>query len=100
MTVLMKKPTTKPKTIISTPKRMLTVFWSPLEFRIVEMLPKGQCFNSEYFISSILQKIVDTQPLPVLNHPKRNDVIHIDNATPHRSLATRDFVLIRLFHRI
>lgn len=85
------KPSTKPKTIISTPKRMLTVFWSPLGFRIVEMLPKGQRFNSEYFISSILQKIVDTQPPPVLNQPKRNVVIHMDNATPHRSLAARDF---------
>lgn len=85
------KPSTRPKTIISTPKRMLTVFWSPIVFRIVEMLPKGQHFNSEYFINTILQKIVDTHPPPTLNQPKRNFIIHIDNATPRRSLASKNF---------
>ena len=51
------KPFTRPRRIISTPKRMLTVFWSPLGFRIVEMLPSGNKFNSSYFTESILKKL-------------------------------------------
>lgn len=85
------KPSTRPKTIISTPKRMLTIFWSPLGFRIVEMLPQGMKFSAEYFTNTILQKITETHPPVVLNQPQRKVVIHMDNATPHRAKEAKVF---------
>lgn len=85
------KPSTRPRTIISTPKRMLTIFWSPLGFRIVEMLPQGMKFSAEYFTNVILQKITETHPPVVLNQPQRRVVIHMDNATPHRAKMVQEF---------
>jgi hypothetical protein len=40
---------TRPKRTIVSPKRMLTVFWSPLGFAVVELLPKGAHFDAGYF---------------------------------------------------
>jgi hypothetical protein len=37
---------------------MLTVFWSPLGFSFVEILPKGIHVDSQYFCSSVLSAIV------------------------------------------
>jgi hypothetical protein len=40
---------TRPKKTISSPKRMLTVFWSPLGFPVIQSLPKRVRFTGEYF---------------------------------------------------
>lgn len=85
------KPSTKTRRIIASPKRMLTVFWSPIGFRIVEMLPHGEKFNADYFINCILKKIVDSNPKQSSNSSKRRVVLHMDNATPHRAKATQNF---------
>jgi hypothetical protein len=47
-----------PRRAITSPKRMLAVFWSPLGFSLVEILPKGIHFDSQYFTSNILSAIV------------------------------------------
>jgi hypothetical protein len=41
-------PTPRRQTI-NPPKRMLTIFWSPLGFPFVQLLPKGRHFNAGYF---------------------------------------------------
>ena len=84
------KPFTRSKRIISSPKRMLTVFWSPLGFRIIEMLPKGTRFNSKYFINEILSKIAEIHNQENPNS-RRRFVVHMDNATPHRSKETQTY---------
>jgi len=50
-------PPEKEKRMITDKKMMLTVFWNPEGFLVVDVLPHGQKFNSEYFINNILQPI-------------------------------------------
>jgi hypothetical protein len=48
---------TRSRQTISSPTRMLTVFWSPLGFPFAQILPKGYRFNAEYFWNHILHEI-------------------------------------------
>jgi hypothetical protein len=48
--------------MIASPKRMLAVFLSPLGFSLVEILPKGIHFDSQYFYYNILSVLVQNQP--------------------------------------
>lgn len=76
---------------------MLTVFWSPLGFRIINFLPRRQKFNAQYLIENILTPITQTHPGPAINN-KRRVVIHMDNSPVHRSAIVHDFsVQNRLF---
>ena len=43
--------------MIGSKKFMLTVFWNTEGFIIIDLLPEGLKFNSEYFINNILEKI-------------------------------------------
>ena len=52
-------PPEKEKKMKTDKKMMLTVFWNPEGFLIVDVLPHGQKFNSEYFINNILQPIYE-----------------------------------------
>ena len=36
---------------------MISVFWNPNGIVLVDTLPKGQKFNSEYYINNILKKL-------------------------------------------
>jgi hypothetical protein len=49
--------------IMTSPKRMLTVFWFPFGFSEVKILPKGQHFDAQYFISTILSVIAENRPM-------------------------------------
>jgi hypothetical protein len=51
---------TRSRQIISGPKRILTVFRSPLGFSLVQILPKEHRFNVEYFCNHILHEIGPT----------------------------------------
>ena len=72
------------------PKTDDSLFWSPLGFKIIEMLPKGCKFNSQYFIESILSKMADLYQEIDQSSPKKF-LIHIYNANPHRSNASKSF---------
>jgi hypothetical protein len=48
---------------IARPKRMLTVFWSPLGFLVVKIMPKGQHFDAHYFMSIILSVMAENRPM-------------------------------------
>ena len=85
------KPFQRSKRTISSPKRMITVFWSPLGFQIIEMLPKGSKFNSRYFIDEILVKIAQFHQEFNGQSNKRKLVVHMDNARPHRSNDSLNF---------
>ena len=78
-----KPPTRTKKTIISK-KYMITIFWNPNGFHVVEALADNMVFNSDYFINEILEQInfqtsMDREKL------KQNLILHFDNARPHIS---------------
>jgi hypothetical protein len=49
-----KEVRTRPGGTTASPKQRLAVFWSPLSFPLVEILPKGTHFHSQDFCSNIL----------------------------------------------
>jgi hypothetical protein len=48
--------------MITSPKRILTLFWSPVSFPIIEILPKEDYCDIEFFCSKFLQKIDRIRP--------------------------------------
>jgi hypothetical protein len=69
---------------------MLTVFWSPLGFSPVEIMPKGILFDSQYFCSNLLSTIVQDQSSETPEDQERRMVLHFDNATLHTAKCTID----------
>jgi hypothetical protein len=43
--------------MISSPKRMVIIFWSPLGFRVIRVLPKGAHFHATYLRHNIIDEI-------------------------------------------
>lgn len=81
-----------PKRMISDTKFMYTIFWNPWKFYIVDVLPKGQKFNSEYFINNILEELqTEVYPDGRRKHSKKYS-IHMDNAKPHTSVQTKSWI--------
>jgi hypothetical protein len=72
------------KKVINSPKAMLTVFWSPNGFHIIEALPAGRNFTSEYFCETILYTLRKN----LSQMTARKIVVPMDNAQPHRSKLT------------
>lgn len=82
----------KPRRLIGDPKYMFTIFWNPWDFYIIDVLPKQDKFNSDYFINNILQPLeIKLYPEGRNPHSKKYTV-HFDNARPHTSLKTRSFI--------
>jgi hypothetical protein len=50
-------PTTIERQMISSSKTMLTVVWNPHGIQLVNVLPKGQKWTSQYYIDHILPEI-------------------------------------------
>jgi histone-lysine N-methyltransferase SETMAR len=83
---------TRPKKTIASPKRMLTVFWSPLGFPVIQCLPKGFRFTGEYFCSNILREIQEKRPNDRAEDGRRKLVLHFDNAAVHTARDTIDLM--------
>jgi hypothetical protein len=43
--------------MLSSPKHMITIFWLPLGFRVIRVLPKRPHFDATYFLDNILDEI-------------------------------------------
>jgi hypothetical protein len=71
---------------------MLTVFWSPLGFSLVQILPKGGHFNARYFCENIIAEIDRIRPASTAEDARRKIVLHFDNASPHTAAVSLDFL--------
>jgi transposase len=58
---------------------MATIVWNPQSFHLINVLPKGQKFNANYYIDRILQSLLENRP----TGPGPSLIIHADNARPH-----------------
>jgi histone-lysine N-methyltransferase SETMAR len=85
---------------IQSQKYMITIFWNPHGFHVVEMLPDGEKFTAEYMTSVILAKLVEALYGTVRPKNQRKIWVHIDNAAPHNAKLTRDFLEKSEFHRL
>jgi histone-lysine N-methyltransferase SETMAR len=71
---------------------MLTIFWSPLGFSLLEILPKRIHFDSQYFCSSNLSAIVQNRQSETHEDRRRRMVVHFDSATPHTAKYMIDYL--------
>jgi hypothetical protein len=83
---------TRSRQTISSPKRILTGFWSPLDFPLVRMLPTGAHFDPHYFCTNIIPDIDRIRPAATAEDARRNVFLHFDNASPHTATATVSFL--------
>ena len=70
---------------------MLTVFWNPEGFLVVDVLPHRQKFNSEYFINNILQPIYE-QLSSRAEELGKTITLHFDNAKVHTSRKVHEYM--------
>jgi hypothetical protein len=70
---------------------MLTVFWSLLDFPLVQILPKGHRFNSEYFRNHILYKIDQISLATTDEDARRKIILHFDDIAPRTAAASLAF---------
>jgi hypothetical protein len=76
---------TRPGKMLSSPKAMIVIFWSPLDFPVIQALSSEVTFTAEFFAENILPEIVAAKPA---SDTHRRLVLHMDNASPHRALVT------------
>jgi hypothetical protein len=78
---------------MNTHKVMVTVFWSPLGFLVLEPLAKRKTFTSDYFRETICLHFVEYIPLEMRQLRGRCLTVHMDNASSHRSKQTTDCLI-------
>jgi histone-lysine N-methyltransferase SETMAR len=80
---------TRARHIISTPKVLIAIFWSPLGFPVIDALPTGEKFTALYFCDNIVPQIGEQRSSDARQKTGRKLVVHMDNATPHRAKLTK-----------
>jgi hypothetical protein len=73
--------------MIQSPKFILIIAWNPSGFHVVDVLPKEQKLNTEYYTSVILQPFVAWRQAQVIG-PERKFIIHADDPK-HRTAKVR-----------
>jgi hypothetical protein len=68
---------------------MLTIAWNPSGFHVIDVLSKGQKFNTGCYISAIFEPLVAWRKAQA-SSPKKL-IVHGDNANPHTAKVTRKF---------
>lgn len=66
-------------------KYMLTVIWSVDGFKLINVMPEKEKFNSNYFIYNIIEPLACKIYPNGRNPHETKYVLHIDNARPHNS---------------
>ena len=81
-------------------KILLTIFFSPSGFHVIDELPEKTKFNSSYFCDNIITPL---EKYFINRRPKtgtKNIFIHFDNAKPHISQYTKNFIFSKKFNLI
>jgi len=76
------------KRVIGDEKIMLTVLFSRMGILVVDFLPEGQNFNSEYMTSTIIPKLVAKIKETSTTKISYKWFIHLDNSPVHNSKLT------------
>jgi hypothetical protein len=82
---------------IGSQKVMVTIFWSPRGFSVVEALPKNEKFNSKYMTDTIIPALVTANKQAPESYSEHQSYIHFDNATPHKSVVTQSVLVQNKF---
>lgn len=77
---------------------MLTIFWNPEGFPLIDVLPEGTKFTAGYFIDKILSRILELYS-PLIENNHRKITLHFDNARPHTARKVNDFMAVHHMKR-
>jgi hypothetical protein len=78
-------------------KWLITIFWSPLGFPVIDALPAGEKFTGRDFCDNIAPQIAEQRSSDARQNRSRKFVVHMDNATPQRAKSTKScFKTLRL----
>jgi histone-lysine N-methyltransferase SETMAR len=80
------------KPSIITKKFMITIFWNPHGFHVVEALKEGESFNDKYMVNVILPQLVAIYFDGEREAGQKRLCVHMDNARPHSSKLTNCFI--------
>jgi hypothetical protein len=83
---------TRPRRMIASRKQLPAVFWSPMGFSPVEILPKMIHFDSQHLCSKFLSAIGQNRPPETPEDRRRRMVVHFDDAIPHTANWTIDYL--------
>lgn len=70
-------------------KTMVSIFIRKNGTFFVDMMPKGQKFNSQYFVDSIIPQINSLAYPDGYKYGNRKCILHFDNAPSHKSALTK-----------
>lgn len=73
---------------ISSKKVMVTIIWGVYGFFIVNFLPEGESYDSEYFISNILEPLSNERQNIWAGSKRKKIWLHLDNSKVHNSILT------------
>lgn len=73
------------KTTIESKKIMLTIIWGVYDFYIVDFMPEGRRFNTDYLIKAILEPLSKKRNEIWNRSSKRKIWLHLDNCRVHNS---------------
>ena len=79
---------------------MVTIFWSVFGFHVVDILPKGVSFDTDYFRDNILAKLVEKKEEYCHDIESRKVYLHCDNCRVHRSFGTTVYCSKNGFDRV
>jgi hypothetical protein len=77
-------PRSRPWVIVSTPKVMGSIFWSPVGFPVITALPPRPKVSSASFYDNIIPKIVEGIPFDLAESPRKL-MLHTDNTSRRRA---------------
>jgi histone-lysine N-methyltransferase SETMAR len=75
-----------------TKKVMISIFWNFSNLYLIQILPRGESYNSEYVISTLFTEL---EHVALMHRPARglkSYALHWDNARPHKSHVTTEAV--------
>lgn len=76
-------PPSRERKSIGAKKLMISVIWSSSGMKSIVMLPRGQSFNKEFFMDTVLADLLETIKLARPVKKTSELILHIDNARPH-----------------
>jgi hypothetical protein len=81
----------KERYTVQSRKVVLTIFWNPGGFHLVNILPKGFKFNASYYVTQIFYPLSKWRRTQV-GRTNRQLIAHADNVRPHTAKMTSQFM--------
>jgi hypothetical protein len=80
------------KQTIAAPKSMITIFFNPHSFSLVEILPEKASFNTAYFMDCVVTLLAHLHARAARDNARRKLRLHFDNSPCNTSQVISDAI--------